>query len=256
MTTLIKPTFQRPGLPRRLWLALAFVMTLAACGPAPRSSQSPTAATLSVAPPPAPKTLESTLRLDPGVEEMPFYPQIAESPHGDIVAVWEQFDGEHYNIWGNSSRAHQGWGRASLIHASNTGHSYNPRVAINANGQAMAVWVQMDSAAGSYAIGASRLEPGAGWGAAVQVDAVPGYVPTPVVMATAGVPGQFTVLWEAQEAFPTGVKSSHYRAEQGWRAAGHTCAGQLQALATAGPEEVRRAASAIPAQPVRADMCY
>ena len=70
---------------------------------------------------------ESTLRLDPGVEEIPFYPPIAESTHSDVVAVWEQFDGAHYNIWGNSRRDHQDLGRAHLTQTSDTGHAYNPR---------------------------------------------------------------------------------------------------------------------------------
>lgn len=147
----------------------ACCLLLGACGPAPHTSQNLSAAAPATAPP-AQKTLESTLRLDEGADEMPFYPQIAQSRHGDTVAVWEQFDGEHYNIWGNSKRAHHGWGRASLLSASDTGHAYNPRVAVNANGQAVAVWVQMNGAVGSYAIWSSRLEPGSGWGTAMRVD--------------------------------------------------------------------------------------
>ena len=102
-------------------LALLGLIALTACGPAPRTSQSMAAAQPTVALPPAPETLESTLRLGPDVEEIPFYPQIAESPHGDIVAVWEQFDGAHYSIWGNSRRAHQDWGRAFTLTAVSCG---------------------------------------------------------------------------------------------------------------------------------------
>ncbi len=345
-------------------LALLALLALTACGPAPRTSQSPPAAQLIIAALPAAKTLESTLRLDPEVEEVPFYPQIAESPHGDIVAVWEQFDGAHYSIWGNSRRAHQGWGRAHLIQTSDTGHSYNPRVAINALGQAVAVWVQMDHALGTYGIWSSRLEPGAGWGAVVQVergnagptyapgiaiddrglavaawqqsdgrranvrasrftpgvgwgrasplergegdlgapqvvmdaggnalvvwprfhlnrselwasahvgggggawekalriDVVPGYVHTPRVMAAAGVPGQFAVLWDQEEGFVTGpasVWASQYQRSRGWRASSARCAYQLQALATAGAGKVSLATSAPPRHTAEADICY
>ena len=74
----------------------------------------PPAAQLTVAALPTPKTLESTLQLSSDVDEIPCYPQIAESAHGDIVAVWEQFDGAHYSIWGNSRRAHQGTPVASI----------------------------------------------------------------------------------------------------------------------------------------------
>ena len=344
-------------------LALLAFVALTACGPPPRTSQSPPAAQLTVAALPTPKTLESTLRLDPDVDEIPFYPQFAESAHGDIVAVWEQFDGAHYSIWGNSRRAHQGWGRAHLMQTSDSAHSYNPRVAINAQGQAAAVWVQMDSALGTYGIWSSRLEPGAAWGAAVQVergnagptyapgiaiderghavaawqqsdgrrvnvrasrfapgvgwgqasrlergdgdlgapevamdadgnalvvwprfhlnrselwasayvgvggawdkamriDAVPGYVYQPRVMAAAGVPGQFAVLWDQEEGFVTGpasVWASQYQPGRGWRASSAPCANKLQALATAGAGKVSLAASARPLNTAEADNCY
>jgi hypothetical protein len=226
MTTLITPIATRPiphdlgavsacvrVLPGMLWLA--FALTLAACGPAPRSSQNLSSAPLTVAPPPAPGTLESTLRLDPGVEEIPFYPQIAESTHGDSVAVWEQFDGEHYNIWGNSRRAHQGWGRASLIHTSDTGHSYNPRVAINANGQAAAVWVQMNSASGSYDIWSSRLEPGASWARPARVEtdnAGPTYAPDVAIDEH----GNAVAAWQQSDGRHVNVRANRYVTGAGW----------------------------------------
>ena len=102
-------------------LALLALLALTACGPPPRTSQSLAAAQPIVASPAAPKTLESTLRLGPDVEDISFYPQIAESAHGDIVAVWEQFDGARYSVWGNSRRAHQGWGRAFTLPAVSCG---------------------------------------------------------------------------------------------------------------------------------------
>ena len=356
--------------PRRLCtavlepLALLALIALTACGPPPRTSQHLAAAQPTVAPPAAPKTLESTLQLGPDVEEIPFYPQIAESTHGDIVAVWEQFDGAHYNIWGNSRRAHQGWGRAHLMQTSDGAHSYNPRVAVNAQGQAVAVWVQMDSAKGTYGIWSSSLEPGADWDTAVQVirgnsaltyapgiaindrghavaawqqsdgrrvnvrasrytpgvgwgqasrlehgdgdlgapevamdadgnalvvwprfhlnrselwasvhafagggawdkatriDAVPGYVYAPRVMAVAGVPGQFAVLWDQEEGFVTGpaaVWASQYQSGRGWRASSARCANKLQALVTAGADKRGPAASAAPRHTEEAAICY
>ena len=203
---------------RRLYtavLVLLALVALAACGPAPRTSQSLAAAQPTVAPPPAPKTLESTLQLSPNVEEIPFYPQIAESAHGDIVAVWEQFDGAHYSIWGNSRRAHQGWGRAQLIQASDSAHSYNPRVAVNALGQAAAVWVQMDSTQNTYGIWSSRLEPGAGWGAAVQVErgnVGPTYAPGIAIDDR----GYAVAAWQQSDGKRVDVRASRFTPGLGW----------------------------------------
>ena len=202
-------------------LALLALVALTACGPAPRTSQSPAVAQPTVAPPPAPKTLESTLRLGPDVEEIPFYPQIAESIHGDTVAVWEQFDGARYSIWGNSRRAHQDWGRARLIQTSDTGHSYSPRVAVNAQGQAAAVWVQMDSALAAYGIWSSRLEPGAGWGAAVQVERVtqvagenagPAYAPGIAIDDR----GHAVAAWQQSDGRRVNVRASRFTPGVGW----------------------------------------
>ena len=202
-------------------LALLALIALTACGPPPRTSQSLAVAQPTVAPPPAPKTLESTLRLGPDVEEIPFYPEIAESAHGDIVAVWEQFDGARYSIWGNSRRAHQDWGRAQLIQTSDTGHSYNPRVAINAQGQAVAVWVQMSSALAACSIWSSRLEPGVGWGAAVQVERVkqvagenagPAYAPGIAIDDR----GHAVAAWQQSDGRRVNVRASRFTPGVGW----------------------------------------
>jgi hypothetical protein len=207
-----------------LALCLAYCLMLIACGPVPPAGQkhAATGTAPAVAPPPVPKTLESTLRLDPGVEEIPFYPQIAESRHGDTVAVWEQFDGEHYNIWGNSRRAHQDWGRARLIQANDSGHSYNPRVAINANGQAAAVWVQMNSAASSYAVWSSRLEPGADWARAVRVEsgsagkaernAGPSYAPDVAIDDA----GNAVAAWQQSDGRHVNVRANRFAVGAGW----------------------------------------
>ena len=203
---------------RRLFtavLALLSLIALTACGPPPRTSQSTATAPTTVAPPPAPKTLESTLRLGSDVEEIPFYPQLAESAHGDIVAVWEQFDGAHYSIWGNSRRAHQDWGRAQLIQTSDSGHSYSPRVAVNAQGQAAAVWVQMDSALAAYGIWSSRLEPGVGWGAAVQVErgnAGLTYAPGIAIDNR----GHAVAAWQQSDGRRVNVRASRFTPGVGW----------------------------------------
>ena len=196
-------------------LALPAFALLTACGPAPRSSQSLPVAQPIIAAPPAPRTLESTLELGPDVDEIPFYPQIAESPHGDVVAVWEQFDGARYSIWGNSRRAHQDWGRAHLMQTSDSAHSYNPRVAVNAVGQAAAVWVQMDSTLGTYGIWSSRLEPGVGWSAAVQVErgnAGPAYAPGIAIDNR----GQAVAAWQQSDGRRFNVRASRYTPGVGW----------------------------------------
>jgi hypothetical protein len=72
------------------------------------------------------------------------YPQIAFDTSGNAVAVWHQSDGTRDNIWANRYTANTGWGTAVLIETDNTGAAYNPRIAIDLNGDALAVWLQND----------------------------------------------------------------------------------------------------------------
>ena len=88
---------------------------------------------------------------------------------------------------------------------------------------------------------------------------VPGYVYNPRVMAAAGVPGEFAVLWDQEEGFVTGpasVWASQYQSGRGWRASSAPCANKLQALATAGADQVSLAASARPLHTAVVDICY
>ena len=58
--------------------------------------------------------------------------------------MWAQFDGTRNNIWANRYTAGTGWGTAALIETNNAGSADSPQVAINANGNALAVWRQSD----------------------------------------------------------------------------------------------------------------
>ena len=115
---------------------------------------------------------------------------------GDAVAVWEQFDGELYQIWGNSRLAGQQWGRATLLEANQSGHAYNPQLALNSYGSAMAVWIQADSAAGTRTVWASRFEAATGWGDAMRADGgdAVGAAYTPQV--TIDERGHVTAAWQ------------------------------------------------------------
>ncbi len=212
-----KPAWRRAWPLQTQLAAAAVLLAVSACGPAAgsRPAKSAVIAPLSVAAAPAPKTLESTLRLDADADEIPFYPQIAESRYGDTVAVWEQFDGTRYNIWGNSKRAHQPWGRATLLETSDAGHAYNPQVAIGAQGRAMAVWVQADDAARRYDIRASAFDPQTGWSQPVQLGARgAGQAYAPQVASDER--GNATAVWQQSDGRRFNIWGSRYRQGAGW----------------------------------------
>ena len=77
--------------------------------------------------------------------------------------MWSQFDGTRENIWANRYTASSdSWGTAELIETDDAGSAYDPQIAIDANGNAIAVWYQHD---GSHdKTWANRYTLGSGWG--------------------------------------------------------------------------------------------
>ena len=86
-------------------------------------------------------------------------PQIAVDANGNFVAVWRGYDGvvhNRYNLWANRYVAGAGWGSASLISNNTTDpaapsdalvsrNADTPHVAMDAAGNALAVWAQNNS---------------------------------------------------------------------------------------------------------------
>ncbi|MGD8825874.1 MAG: hypothetical protein PVI24_12890 [Myxococcales bacterium] len=83
-------------------------------------------------------------------------PQVAVDDANNAVVVWEQPDNGFFSIRANRYLSGTGWGAAETIEDSDTGAS-DPRVVIDAQGNATAVWEQS-------AVWAARLTPAAGWG--------------------------------------------------------------------------------------------
>ena len=82
-------------------------------------------------------------------------PQIAFDSNGNALAVWYQSDGSRYNIWANRFDG-TSWGSAELIETNDAGNTYDPQIAVDSNGNALAVWYQYDGS--RYNIWANRFE--------------------------------------------------------------------------------------------------
>ena len=95
-------------------------------------------------------------------------PQVAVDPSGNAIAVWYQSDGTRNNIWANRYTAGTGWGTAQLIETDNSGSAFDPQVAIDPSGNAIAVWYQYDGT--RFNIWANRFTPGTGWGTALLIE--------------------------------------------------------------------------------------
>ncbi|UCG68635.1 MAG: hypothetical protein JSV09_12630 [Thermoplasmata archaeon] len=89
-----------------------------------------------------------------------YFPDIAINDNGDAIVVYRQDDGARFNIWANHYTKGQGWGDPQLIEFNDAGHANDPHVAMNNEGDAMAVWVSPGSPDN---VSASNYTKGGGW---------------------------------------------------------------------------------------------
>jgi uncharacterized protein YbdZ (MbtH family) len=97
-----------------------------------------------------------------------FNAQLASDRDGNLMAVWYQFDGTRFNIWANRYSAETGWGSPAVIETNDGGEARFPRIAMDTNGNALAVWRQIDGS--RIKIWASRYRSGGGWAEPVLVE--------------------------------------------------------------------------------------
>ncbi len=141
------------------------------------------------------------------------HPQVAVDTGGDAVAVWEQSDGSRYNIWANRYTPAGGWSTAELIEADNAGDAYEPQVAIDSEGNAIAVWHQWDGT--RYNIWANRYTPGSGWDAAglIETDNA-GHAKNPQVAMDPD--GNAMVVWYQSDGTMNSILANRYTPASGW----------------------------------------
>jgi hypothetical protein len=104
-------------------------------------------------------------------------PSIANDVNGNAIAIWHTFDGVRNKIKANYFTALGGWTKASSVETSYS-DAYSPRITLDVNGNAIAVWHQMDKSRPNF--WANRFMPQAGWGQAklVKPDLSDGDFPT------------------------------------------------------------------------------
>lgn len=141
-------------------------------------------------------------------------PQIAIDANGNALAVWQQYDGTRYNISANRYTAGSGWGTAALIESDNFGPAYQPQIAFDSNGNALAVW-QQNTVTGVN-IWANRYTAGADiWGTAALVEnnSVGSSSYPQIAFDTTG---NALAVWYQNDGLRTNIWSNRYTANSGW----------------------------------------
>jgi len=99
-------------------------------------------------------------------------PRVAISRFGHAVAVWVQYEASGISIWANYyNPVSKSWGIAQPIVAASLLMS-RPQVAINGDGNAIAVWEQYDG--GDYNLCSNTYTTGSGWGTAAIIESSAG----------------------------------------------------------------------------------
>ena len=140
-------------------------------------------------------------------------PQIATDAAGNALAVWFQYDGARYNIWANRYTAGSGWGTAELIETDNAGGAYDPQIATDAAGNALAVWQQDDGA--RLNIWANRYTAGSGWGTAELIETDNADSAALPQIAT-DIAGNALAVWYQHDGSRYNIWANRYTAGSGW----------------------------------------
>lgn len=102
--------------------------------------------------------------------QVAFDPQIAVDVEGNAIAVWYNDVGAISSVWANRyNAATNTWGEAALIEKNQAGDAVFPHIAMDASGNAFAVWYQDVGAA--FSIIANRYDAASdSWGVATAVE--------------------------------------------------------------------------------------
>jgi len=147
--------------------------------------------------------------------------EVAMSANGDAVAAWLENDpGLSINsVWAvHYSAAVNAWSEAKLLD-SGAQSAYKPKVAMDANGNAMVIWMQQLGI--EFNASAARYQVGSGWEAAVLLEnensAVNGGFPqSDIAMDDAG---NAIAIWSQRTGVQSFIYANRYTAGQGWSTA-------------------------------------
>jgi hypothetical protein len=149
-------------------------------------------------------------------------PRIAMNASGNAIAVWQQSDGTRDNIWANryiaGTGAGSGWGTAARIETDNVGSAVSPQLAIDSNGNALAVWQQDGDASAvvnddiwfnRYTAGTSNS-----WGTAALMETGVYRAASPQIAMNAS--GNAIAVWYQLDGTRQNILSRRYSAGSGW----------------------------------------
>jgi hypothetical protein len=163
---------------------------------------------------------EEAQSIDSGTAEYESWPDVAMDPSGNAVVVWHGYDSQgDAGILANSYTLQEGWADAQPVNTpTDTGTAYWPDVDMDAEGNAIAVWVQADYEGDVWTerVWTSRFTQDGNWGTAESFETTDSSYPRdPHVSMNAG--GVAMAVWQR---IPNGgrytIWSARYDPARGW----------------------------------------
>jgi len=141
-------------------------------------------------------------------------PRLAVNAAGEAVAVWMQPGGGFgISIWANRYTPAGGWGTAQRI-SGGIEVPQEAQVAIDADGNATAVWQQRNDAGTNTDVWTNRYTAGSGWGTPVLIETGSGPAGGPQVGVDAS--GSVIAVWAQQVGGRASIVAARYVAGSGW----------------------------------------
>lgn len=139
-------------------------------------------------------------------------PYVAADASGNAFVVWDQYDGSRSCVFASRYIHGVGWAETRLIDSAGVDNCYNPRVAFDGSGNAIAVWQQSVSWVNS--VWANRYVVGEGWGTPEPIESQADEAGLPKVVVDQS--GNATVLWEQYLSGHGHIWSNRYVVGEGW----------------------------------------
>ncbi len=150
-----------------------------------------------------------------------FDPQVAVDRAGNAIVIWSECEAPpdgRYEIRASRYQPGTGWSPPSSLDvdaAADTelaGHAYQPRIAIDGRGNALAVWTQLDGAGSD--IWANHFVLAQGWGEPERIELAPGVARNPQLAV--GLAGHAVVVWSHADGPAFHIAANHHTVGAGW----------------------------------------
>jgi hypothetical protein len=148
--------------------------------------------------------------------------QLAVDPEGNAFAVWRQMGAGRDSIWANRYTVGEDWGTPTSIEAEAglAGDiSTTPRVAVDSNGNAIALWYQTDRLSSGFNVWSNRYTVGEGWAMAESIETEPPSFRQPNIDLGFDAGGNAIAVWTRAGQNQDDAWANRYTPGEGWGSA-------------------------------------